>query len=356
MAHKIFGDRFLARGEPAWHDSKGALTFPEDETLSVSDAISRSNMDYELQKVPTYIEIDGERYETGKYAVVRPPLDDEHEPHIYSREVSEQYGLLQNTALARILDPIAERWPVETVGALSNGERIFMMLRAEDTSVGPDDELKQYFLVTDHKTGGGKVQMLYTAVRVVCWNTLMAALRSAEVDVSIAHTQDIEDDVDMQAKIMHQMEVAQQKTLEAFEQMIATDIRMKDAKKVFEQAYPLPSKSSRAKAGEQISGDSDFADEADLSESQRDLALSALERYERRRDRQKRLQEAAIDRYIAFNDAHHDMARTSWAAYNACTELSDWRRGREGAGRATLLGNRAEEKKRAFTAALSLAN
>jgi hypothetical protein len=52
-----------------------------------------------------------------------------------------------------------------------------------------------------------------------------------------------------------------------------------------------------------------------------------------------------------FNDEHTRHARTVWAAYNGCVELSDWRNGR-GAAASVLFGPRAEEKARAYSAAI----
>jgi hypothetical protein len=53
----------------------------------------------------------------------------------------------------------------------------------------------------------------------------------------------------------------------------------------------------------------------------------------------------------AFDPAN--LRGTVWAAYNAVTEVSDWREGRN-ADESALFGSRAQEKSRAFNAAYAL--
>ena len=52
-----------------------------------------------------------------------------------------------------------------------------------------------------------------------------------------------------------------------------------------------------------------------------------------------------------FEPAH--LRGTAWAAYNAVTEVADWREGR-GADASALFGGRAKEKSRAYEAAMVL--
>ena len=71
-------------------------------------------------------------------------------------------------------------------------------------------------------------------------------------------------------------------------------------------------------------------------------------------DRVLKIREGAQVLYHKFNDEHPQFAGTVWAAYNAATETSDWREGRGSVDYSTVFGPRAQEKVRAFKAALEL--
>lgn len=68
--------------------------------------------------------------------------------------------------------------------------------------------------------------------------------------------------------------------------------------------------------------------------------------------RANRLRLAGVERFEAFDP--DNLRGTVWAAYNAATEVSDWREGR-GAEVASVWGGRAREKASAFTEALQVA-
>jgi hypothetical protein len=63
------------------------------------------------------------------------------------------------------------------------------------------------------------------------------------------------------------------------------------------------------------------------------------------------LREAAKERFEAFDPPR--LRGTVWAAYNAVTEVADWREGRN-ADESALFGGRAKEKSRAYAAAMEL--
>ena len=82
-----------------------------------------------------------------------------------------------------MLDPISEKFPVETVGAIGQGEKIFVSLDAGGSKIaGEDHEL--YWLITDHRDGTGAMTMAFTPVRVVCQITLITGLRNSKVSVN----------------------------------------------------------------------------------------------------------------------------------------------------------------------------
>ena len=58
----------------------------------------------------------------------------------------------------------------------------------EDFEVTKGDPIERYILLTNSHDGSGSVMALMTPVRVVCWNTLSAAISGAKNLVKIRHT------------------------------------------------------------------------------------------------------------------------------------------------------------------------
>lgn len=80
----------------------------------------------------------------------------------------------------------------ETAASLSGGKTVFgcFKLNTDDTVI--DDKVETYFVImNDHTRADGKVTVLNTPIRVVCQNTLSAALNTATHKVRIPITDDI---------------------------------------------------------------------------------------------------------------------------------------------------------------------
>src|SRR5579859_4997586 len=81
---------------------------------------------------------------------------------------------------------------IETVGALEGGKRIFAMAKRNATvEVMPGDPVEDYFLMTSSHDGTGSVLLLDTPIRVVCQNTLVAALKGCRNAISVKHTKNV---------------------------------------------------------------------------------------------------------------------------------------------------------------------
>jgi hypothetical protein len=347
-------DHFLARDKPAWWDTDEAHTFGEDKTLTVADGLKRTGLDFEVSKRPNKVEYNGQMVQTGTYSVVRPPTGGDNEVRIFKGTVGENYEPIQNEDIARVLDPIAEDWPLETIGGLRHGQKIFVVLDSGTYQVGPEnEEVEGYFLVTDDKAGNQALRISYTPTRVVCMNTLQIALSEADMTVSVQHTSNVEEELDFYAQVMKNMQEGREEAHDAFDEMARTDINVGEAQEVLDHTYPEPSMNDKARIGRQIRASQTGTG---YSREQKKIALDALQRWEKRRGRQKELRDIGFQAYEQFNQRNPKQAETAWAVYNGIAESESWRPGKNDStrGRSNLLGSRGKSTEKAFEAALTL--
>lgn len=117
--------------------------------------------------------------------------------------VGSKYGTVQNSKAFEFIDIMTsgtlggEQTPViETAGILDDGARMYVTAKMPgkffidgDDSDGIDD----YILFTNTHDGSGAVMALFTPIRVICQNTLNAAIRGAANKVAFKHTLNVND-------------------------------------------------------------------------------------------------------------------------------------------------------------------
>ena len=349
MSANIFGDRFLAKREPAWH--KLGETF--EDPISMTQAVKRTGIDFHISKHPVTVQIDKgdegiDLVPTKNFAVVREPVEDDNQYRVLSI-VGREWTPIQAMDLARMLDPITEKYPVETIGALGYGEKIFMTLDAGESKIcGEDHHL--YFLVSDHRDGGGALQIAFTPVRVVCQNTLTAGLQNAKINVRLTHTRNIESDTEWYIGLFNQMDSAREEAVAVMNTLSTTTITKDEAETVVKSAYPDASEPRRLTLAKDITPDQISGGVwAKLLSEKKDL----VEEYDKRVERVESIRKIARERYDVFNDEFTDLAKTPWAIWQAIVETEDYRKGHTDSS-TSVFGTRAEAKIRAFNKAKSL--
>lgn len=113
--------------------------------------------------------------------------------------VGDQYQVVQNVKMFNFLDALttgegsAARW--ESAGSLRGGRQVWALLNLPDSeiTVGRGDKLLPYLLVTNAHDGSAACRVIPTTVRVVCMNTLQAAVAGTfkDLTVTIRHSGDI---------------------------------------------------------------------------------------------------------------------------------------------------------------------
>ena len=342
MSANLFGDRFLGHREPAWHGL--GKTFNTE--LSASEAVVKGGLNFNVIKAPMIAYIDGVNVLTGKYGIFREPTRDDSE-YRYLGVASPSYSILQNIDIARIIDPLTNLWPVETIGALGVGETMFLTLDAGDDEV-KGEHIRKFFLITDTKDGGTSLKIAFTPIRVVCQNTLVSGLRESIVSDSIVHSSDTKDILSARVDIMQKMQRAIKETMASFEALASAVIEDDEIKAIFEAAYPNPKKSAKTNLLEEFDETSGPLELGLIY----DKAKYAEKSYNYWIEKAQELRDGAFRNYERICDEHNSIARTPWAAYNSVVEFADFRGSREDAAKSAVFGDRAKEKKRAFAKAL----
>ncbi len=197
MAHNInFNEQtgkhsFFSVNEKPWHNLGQIVTdYPNSK-----EALIYAGLDYEVLKRDIYTH-DGEIGQ-GMDFLIRDIKIPSHQATIRTDSnqvlgvVGKDYEIVQNVDAFSFFDSIVggEGIQYETAGALGNGERIFITAKLPSyIKVGKDDLIEQYLFLTTSHDGYGSITAAFTPVRIVCNNTLNAAMRNHSNSIKIRHT------------------------------------------------------------------------------------------------------------------------------------------------------------------------
>ena len=199
---------FSAGREKVWHN----LGVRVSETVSSEDAIRLAGLDWTVDQQPIYLE-NGIKIDDA-YANVRSsdgkPLG----------IVGNKYKIVQNTEAFAFTDTLlGEGVRYETAGSLKGGKVIWLLAKMPESVEILGDKVDPYLVFTNTHDGSGAVRVCMTPVRIVCNNTLNAALRTAKRTWSARHTGSITNKLD---DAMETLQFAQryiEATKETFEEL-----------------------------------------------------------------------------------------------------------------------------------------
>ena len=109
--------------------------------------------------------------------------------HQFFGIVGNNYTIVQNEDAFNFTDQlIGEGCVYETAGSLGNGEIIWLLARLPESIQIAGDKIMPYLCFTNRHDGKGSVKVFISSIRVVCQNTLNAAMKSATRSWSARHT------------------------------------------------------------------------------------------------------------------------------------------------------------------------
>lgn len=210
MAHHIFFDEqkkehaFFSVQQKPWHGLGKIITgYPTS-----AEAIRYAGLDYEVIKQGIYT-----RATHGQGEATAPEEKEVPDYFATLRKdnntvlgiVGKDYEVVQNRDAFSFFDSIVGGDGIlyETAGALGNGERIFITAKLPGyIKVGHDDLIEQYLFLTTSHDGSGSITAAFTPVRIVCANTLNAALKNNSHALRIKHTANAKERLEQAHRIM----------------------------------------------------------------------------------------------------------------------------------------------------------
>lgn len=204
MAHNInFNEKtqqhsFFSVKEKAWH---GLGQIVQDYPNS-KEALQFAGLDFEVCKRPNIHRLDNsnEIISTTSFYTYRPDTN-----VILGDRLGKDYEVVQNTDAFSFFDAIVEGDGIqyETAGALGKGEKIFITAKLPGyIKVGDDDMIEKYLFLTTSHDGFGSIIAAFTPIRIVCNNTLNAALKNCGNSIKIRHTANAKERLEEAHKVM----------------------------------------------------------------------------------------------------------------------------------------------------------
>ena len=176
-------------GDVPWHQLGRHLNKP----ATASEAMEAARLDYTVVKRPMKAVINGRQYSDvpNAFATVRTDTNQ------VLGVVGARYEPVQNRDAFNFFDPLVDRDEAiyHTAGVLGRGEKIWLLAKLPDyIKVGPKkDPVEKFVLLYNSHDGSSHIRVKMTPVRIVCNNTLSAALSRSEQEVRIKHTQSAQD-------------------------------------------------------------------------------------------------------------------------------------------------------------------
>ena len=227
-------------------------------------------------------------------------------------------------------------YKMETAGCLFDGRRIWALAKTQnEIKIGDTDIIKPYLLLGTGFDGKISTFASYTAVRVVCHNTLSMAvgINCTNADVRITHSQDFNENEVKRA--LGLIEAAETDTLAAF------------------------AETANILAGRPVNDTETFQYFAGLYGPKREPGQSVESlRISDFTNSQKRNINELLNLFKQGPGSQLESARgTSWGLVNSVTHFEDWKRGKDAQRRlqSAGFGAGANRKKHAVVEALALA-
>lgn len=193
----------------------------------------------------------------------------------------------------------------QTAGSFGNGERIFVSAKLPYDIHVNDDDIDNYLVFTTSHDGSSGVKILFTPIRVVCQNTLNAAIKNTKNYVSFKHTSSVHSNISMAGEILGISKQIASTIQEQFKEMGKIRLTDQQAQQYFCDIILTKEEQQRVKdtghtMGEIVMKHWNAIQDCDISMKK----INVL---------------SAINEYYYLGPGQDKQLGTGWGAYNAIT-------------------------------------
>jgi len=199
MSHALYLNTMAFTGERPWH--KLGVQF--DQAFSSTEAIAAARLNYPVVKEQLYrLRSDlgpGMTEPTEAWATINGHTQD------VLGVVGDGYEVLQNQEAFDFFDILLKEsgGKLQTAGAIGKGEKVWMLAKLPEIFYPiAGDGVERFLLGTTSHDGSMKTEVRFTDIRVVCQNTFNLAMRDSKGVISIRHTSQMRQKLEMAAMVM----------------------------------------------------------------------------------------------------------------------------------------------------------
>jgi phage/plasmid-like protein (TIGR03299 family) len=200
MAHQISFEKnlngdFVSKNLKPWHGFGTIL-----ENVSFRDALDYGGLNYTVEKSPNIHRMDKVEIISEK-SFFTWRTDSKKVLGV----VGDRYTPIQNDDALSIVEQFP--YKIETAGVLKNGAISFVCMKSDKQIVVKGNDLTEmYLLFTNSFDGTTPISVIFTPIRVVCNNTLTAAIKGAAEKYTFRHTVSATEKIRAFAKVMGLLE------------------------------------------------------------------------------------------------------------------------------------------------------
>ncbi|MGH7184539.1 MAG: DUF932 domain-containing protein [Nitrospiraceae bacterium] len=227
---------------PAWWDTLGACV---REAQTWENVLETAHLDWSVTKAPLYTQWSksGLFQVDSHVAIVRTDT----KQHL--GVVGSGYEPVQNAQALKWTEALmGSGAKYESAGGLGQGERIWLLARvpAADFTIGAGDKHEGYLLVTTSHDGSMATVAKHTLTRVVCQNTLNAALSEKSLTIRIKHTRSAPERMLLAKQLISGSIVGAQKMKERLQALADFKVQRVHVEAILDKLFPVDKEASKA--------------------------------------------------------------------------------------------------------------
>lgn len=237
--------RFSIKGEP-W---KVPGSVDVSDCTTVKEVMVKAHLDFKVDKCEMVAQMPVRNFSDEEFDRINKDVKDGKcfikdnkiyrvAPNNYSTyrtdyniplgSVKNKYTIVQNIDAFNFFDDAIGKnkaiW--QNAGAWGNGERIFVSAKLPDNILVKGDPVDTYLVFTNSHDGSSGVKILFTPIRILCKNTLNAAIRMSTNYVTFRHTNKVHNKIALAQEVLGISKIYAKETGEIYESLAG--IKMND--------------------------------------------------------------------------------------------------------------------------------